>query len=95
MSTGEAVQLVIQAKSTVKWDEIFLLERGNAVMIHQLAVQLIELVPEHEIPICYTGLRPSEKLYNELLIDAKLQLLPHNFLFTVLKDLSLTPNFSL
>ena len=45
---------------------------GNAVKIRQLAVQMIELsglVPDHDIPIRFTGLRPGEKLYEELLID--------------------------
>ena len=45
---------------------------GNGVKIRQLAVQMIELsglVPDHDIPIRFTGLRPGEKLYEELLID--------------------------
>ena len=52
--------------------EVFLLEMGNAVKIRQLAVQMIELsglVPDHDIPIRFTGLRLGEKLYEELLID--------------------------
>jgi len=72
MSIGEAVRLVIQAGSMAKGGEVFLLEMGNAVKIQQLAIQMIELsglVPDHDIPIRYTGLRPGEKLYEELLID--------------------------
>ena len=45
---------------------------GNAVKIRHLAIQMIELsglVPDHDIPIRFTGLRPGEKLYEELLID--------------------------
>ena len=72
MSIGEAVRLVIQAGSMAQGGEVFLLEMGNAVKIRQLAVQMIELsglVPDHDIPIRFTGLRPGEKLYEELLID--------------------------
>ena len=48
------------------------MEMGNGVKIRQLAVQMIELsglVPDHDIPIRFTGLRAGEKLYEELLID--------------------------
>ena len=72
MSIGEAVRLVIQAGSMAKGGEVFLLEMGNAVNIRLLAIQMIELsglIPDHDIPIRYTGLRPGEKLYEELLID--------------------------
>ena len=72
MSIGEAVRLVIQAGSMAQGGEVFLLEMGNAVKIRQLAVQMIELsglVPDHDIPIRFTGLRLGEKLYEELLID--------------------------
>jgi len=63
---------VIQAGSMAQGGEVFSLEMGNAVKIRQLAVQMIELsglVPDHDIPIRFTGLRPGEKLYEELLID--------------------------
>lgn len=72
MSIGEAARLVIQAGSMAKGGEVFLLEMGNAVKIRELAIQMIQLnglVPDRDIPIRYTGLRPGEKLYEELLID--------------------------
>ena len=72
MSIGEAARLVIQAGSMAKGGEVFLLEMGNAVKIRELAIQMIELhglVPDRDIPIRYTGLRPGEKLYEELLIN--------------------------
>ena len=52
--------------------EVFLLVMGQPVKIRDLALQMIELsglVPEKDIPLQYTGLRPGEKLYEELLID--------------------------
>ena len=72
MSIGEAARLVIQAGAMSKNGEVFLLDMGNPVKIRDLALQMIELsglVPEKDIPLQYTGLRPGEKLYEELLID--------------------------
>jgi FlaA1/EpsC-like NDP-sugar epimerase len=72
MSIGEAARLVIQAGAMSKNGEVFLLDMGKPVKIHDLALQMIELsglVPEKDIPIQYTGLRPGEKLYEGLLID--------------------------
>ena len=72
MSIGEAARLVIQAGAMSKNGEVFLLDMGQPVKIRDLALQMIELsglVPEKDIPLQYTGLRPGEKLYEELLID--------------------------
>ena len=72
MSIGEAARLVIQAGAMAKKGEIFLLEMGEPVKIRDLALQMIELsglIPDKDIPLRYTGLRPGEKLYEELLID--------------------------
>jgi len=72
MSIGEAARLVIQAGAMSKNGEVFLLDMGQPVRIRDLALQMIELsglVPEKDIPLQYTGLRPGEKLYEELLID--------------------------
>jgi len=72
MSIGEAARLVIQAGAMSKNGEVFLLDMGQPVKIRDLALQMIELsglVPEKDIPIQFTGLRPGEKLYEELLID--------------------------
>ena len=72
MSIGEAVRLVIQAGAMSKNGEVFLLSMGEPVKIRDLAIQMIELsglIPEKDITMQYTGLRPGEKLYEELLID--------------------------
>ncbi|MAE08880.1 MAG: dTDP-glucose 4,6-dehydratase [Bacteroidetes bacterium] len=72
MSIGEAARLVIQAGAMSKNGEVFLLDMGQPVKIRDLALQMIELsglVPEKDIPLQFTGLRPGEKLYEELLID--------------------------
>jgi FlaA1/EpsC-like NDP-sugar epimerase len=72
MSIGEAVRLVIQAGAMANGGEVFLLDMGQPVKIAELARQMIELsgyVPDRDIPIQFTGLRPGEKLYEELLID--------------------------
>jgi len=72
MSIGEAARLVIQAGAMSKNGEVFLLDMGQPVKIKDLALQMIELsglIPEKDIPLQFTGLRPGEKLYEELLID--------------------------
>ena len=70
MTIPEAVQLVIQAGSLGKRGEIFLLDMGDPVKIVDLAHNLIELsglVPDKDVLIEFTGLRPGEKLNEELL----------------------------
>ncbi|OTG86696.1 polysaccharide biosynthesis protein [Acinetobacter sp. ANC 4558] len=78
MTIPEASQLVIQAGAMGKGGDVFLLDMGQPVRIQDLARQMISLsglkVKEHanhegDIEIKYTGLRPGEKLYEELLID--------------------------
>ena len=72
MSIGEAARLVIQAGAMSTKGEVFLLDMGSPVRIRDLALQMIELsglIPEKDIPLQFTGLRPGEKLYEELLID--------------------------
>jgi FlaA1/EpsC-like NDP-sugar epimerase len=72
MSIPEAARLVIQAGSMGNGGEVFLLSMGEPVKIYDLAVQMIELSglkPNEDIEIKFTGLRPGEKLYEELLID--------------------------
>ena len=72
MSIPEAVRLVIQAGALGKSGSTFLLDMGEPVKIYDLAVQMIKLSGlelGHDINITITGLRPGEKLYEELLID--------------------------
>ena len=73
MSIPEATQLVLQAGLMGKGGEIFVLDMGEPVRIADLARQLIRLsgMGENDIRIVYTGLRPGEKLYEELLADAE------------------------
>lgn len=78
MSIHEAVELVIQAGSMAKGGDIFLLDMGEPVKITELAHDMIQQAghtvrdennPDGDIEIVYSGLRPGEKLYEELLIS--------------------------
>lgn len=77
MTIPEAAQLVLQAGAMAKGGDVFVLDMGDPVKIDELAKRMVRLLgfsvrdtenPEGEIAINYTGLRPGEKLYEELLV---------------------------
>jgi FlaA1/EpsC-like NDP-sugar epimerase len=83
MTIPEAVELVIQAGAMAKGGEVFVLDMGEPILIYDLAVKMIQLSglvvrdennPKGDIEIQYTGLRPGEKLYEELLVSGKFTL---------------------
>ncbi|NLN15607.1 MAG: polysaccharide biosynthesis protein, partial [Tissierellia bacterium] len=85
MTIPEAAQLVIQAGAMAKGGEVFVLDMGKPVRIMDLAKDLIRLSgfePGVDIPIEIIGLRPGEKLYEELLLDEEgIETTSHNKIF--------------
>jgi FlaA1/EpsC-like NDP-sugar epimerase len=86
MSIPEAAELVVQAGAMAKGGDVFVLDMGEPVRIDDLARLMIRLTgldvkgpenPDGEIAITYTGLRPGEKLYEELLIGANTTVTEH------------------
>ncbi|MDX9691057.1 MAG: nucleoside-diphosphate sugar epimerase/dehydratase, partial [Acholeplasmataceae bacterium] len=72
MTIPEAVGLILQCGVYAKGGEVFILDMGEPVKIRELAEKMIRLAgyrPYNDIQIEYTGLRPGEKLYEELLVD--------------------------
>lgn len=72
MTIPEAAQLVLQAAALAETGQVFVMDMGQAIKIADLARELIRMSghTEAEIPIVFSGLRPGEKLYEELLADA-------------------------
>jgi len=74
MTIREACQLILQASRMASGGEIFVLNMGTAVKINYLAEQMIRLsgfIPNKDISINYTGLRPGEKMYEELFYESE------------------------
>jgi FlaA1/EpsC-like NDP-sugar epimerase len=74
MSIREAVQLVLQASTMGQGSEVFVLDMGEPVKIVDLAKNMIELaglIPGEDIEIRFTGLRPGEKLFEEISLDGE------------------------
>lgn len=90
MTIPEACDLVLQSSVLAKGGEVFLLDMGEPVLIKDLAEQLVSLSglsiknkknPNGDIELKYTGLKPGEKLYEELLIDSKSYTTEHPLIF--------------
>ncbi|MCQ4035383.1 polysaccharide biosynthesis protein [Kaistella montana] len=89
MTIPEACDLVLQAGTMGKGGEIFVFDMGEPVKILDLAKRMIKLSgfePNVDIKITYTGLRPGEKLYEELLSDDAKTLATHNEKILISKD---------
>ena len=89
MTIPEASQLVMQAGAMAKKGELFVLDMGKPVQIYDLAVNMIKLSglrPEIDIKIEEIGLRPGEKLYEELLIKTEALTKTENSMIFIEKD---------
>ena len=100
MTIPEAAQLVLQAATLAQGGDLFLLDMGEPVRIKDLAEQMVLLGglslrdaqnPSGDIEIVCTGLRPGEKLYEELLIDAESESTQHPLIFRA-QERALQPN---
>ena len=91
MSIQEASQLILQCGSFGKNGEIFLLEMGKPIKIVDMArdmIRLSGLEPDIDIPIVFTGLRPGEKLYEELRLIDEIKISTEHSKIMILKDKS-------
>lgn len=89
MTIPEACELVLQAGTMGKGGEIFVFDMGEPVKIIDLAKRMIKLSglePDVDIKIIFTGLRPGEKLYEELLSDKSRTLPTHHQKIMIAKD---------
>ncbi len=99
MTIPEAAQLVLQAAALAEGGDLFLLDMGEPVRILELARQMVRLSglrvrdahnPDGDIEILCTGLRPGEKLYEELLIEASSEVTTHPLIYRA-REASLPP----
>lgn len=91
MTIPEAVELVIQAGAMGKGGDVFVLDMGKPILIYDLALKMIQLSgltlkndenPSGDIEIKFIGLRPGEKLYEELLVGEKVEKTSHKLIMT-------------
>ena len=93
MTITEACELVLQAGTMGKGGEIFVFDMGEPVKILNLATRMIKLSgfePNVDIKLVYTGLRPGEKLYEELLSDSTKTMPTHHKKIMISKDPSMS-----
>jgi FlaA1/EpsC-like NDP-sugar epimerase len=86
MTIPEASQLVLEAGSMGSGGEIFVFDMGNPVLISDLAKKMIRLygyIPGDDIKIEFTGIRPGEKLFEELLMDSENTVPTYNSKITI------------
>ena len=89
MSIQEASQLILQCGALGHDGEIFLLEMGKPIKIVQMAKDLIRLSglePGSDVPIVYMGLRPGEKLYEELKLNVERKVTTNHKKIMILKQ---------
>ena len=93
MTIPEASQLVMQSGAMAKKGELFVLDMGKPVRIYDLAVNMIKLAglePDVDVKIKEIGLRPGEKLYEELLMKTEMQEKTENDMIFIEKDMPLS-----
>ena len=92
MSIPEAAQLILQAGALGEGGEIFVLDMGEPVLIKDIAIELIKLsgfTPDIDIPINYIGLRPGEKMFEELITTGEgISESPHKKIMILKNDIS-------
>jgi FlaA1/EpsC-like NDP-sugar epimerase len=95
MSIREAVQLVLQASTMGKGSDIFVLDMGEPVRILDLAhnmIQLAGLVPNEDVEIRITGLRPGEKLFEEIALEGEDILPTYHEKIRIFKGMEIEPH---
>ncbi|GAB6188602.1 polysaccharide biosynthesis protein [Marinitoga arctica] len=89
MTIPEAVALVLQAGAFANKGEVFVLNMGEPILIDKLAREMIKLsgyIPDQDIKVVYTGIRPGEKLYEELFLESEEFIKTENNRIFILKE---------